>query len=498
MASDQPLQNGEEPQRLSSQESVIIKPNYSKEFLAGLTVSFVAMSLGAAFGDQSLRGPIYGILSAGVIALITAAIGGTRVQCSGPTAPMTAVALTLVQYIRNPDFASSQFVKDFPEYANDPLAGERFCNLAILLTGLLLAVLGLCRAGSLITLVPKAVISGFMNGIAVLIWYGEVKNFFGIGGKTAMTGNLFINLGIALCVTFMIFNFGKLTGKLCPAYKNLFPGTLIVMVLVTALVQACGGLGIQTVKTGDPINSFDDITAMFSENFPSIWTGGFIAKALPNAITLCVLGYLDTLLTSLVVDQKVDEKFSKSNRWPKTAKNQELVAQGIANGAVAFFGGLPGAQATIRSVLILNEGAMTRVAGISVGILVIVEMLALQNLIGFIPQCVFSGILLKVGYDVFDWTPFFIYLQTGVARKEHPAANDKNREDDPVVSHINFAFIIGASVVTVVFGLNQAVGVFTLLYWLIHKLVMPVPDLISYAEAQSAKVAVADDAAVLA
>merc|ERR1711974_260073 len=154
-------------------------------------------------------------------------------------------------------------------------------------------------------------------------------------------------------------------------------------------------------------------------------------------------GYLDTLLTSLVVDQKVDEKFSKSNRWPKTNKNQELVAQGAANAAVAFFGGLPGAQATIRSVLILNEGAMTRIAGISVGLLVVFEMFALQGLIGFIPQCVFSGILIKVGYDVFDWTPFFIYLQTQIARRDHPAVGDTTREEDPVVSHANFFFIMG-------------------------------------------------------
>merc|ERR1719230_211739 len=203
-----------------STASVIIKPNYTKEFLAGLTVSFVAMSLGAAFGDQSLRGPIYGILSAGVIALITAMFGGTRVQCSGPTAPMTAVALALMQYVKSPSFADSQFLKDFPEYADDPTAGERFANLAIVLTGILLALLGVCRAGALITLVPKLVISGFMNGIAVLIWYGEVKNFFGVGGKDPMTGNLAINLGIGLMVTFMIFNFGKIPAKFCPAYKS--------------------------------------------------------------------------------------------------------------------------------------------------------------------------------------------------------------------------------------------------------------------------------------
>merc|ERR1711959_308903 len=201
----------------------------------------------------------------------------------------------------------------------------------------------------------------------------------------------------------------------------------------------------------------------------------------PFALNLTMLCYLDTLLTSLVMDQKVDEKYEEADRWAKTNQNKELFAQGIANAAVAFFGGLPGAQATIRSVLILNEGAMTRIAGISVGVLVVFEMFALQGLIGFIPQCVFSGILIKVGYDVFDWTPFFIYLQTQIARKEHPAVGDQTREDDPLVSHMNFFFILGASIVTVVFGLNQAVGVFTLLYWLVHKLVTPVPDLVSFA-----------------
>lgn len=264
------------------------------------------------------------------------------------------------------------------------------------------------------------------------------------------------------------------------------------MIVVTGIVQACGGLGIQTVKTGDPIKSISDITDMFSQNLPSIWSGAFLAKAIPQAITLCVLGYLDTLLTALVVDQKVDEKYSKSNRWPKAAKNQELCAQGVANATVAFFGGLPGAQATIRSVLILNEGAMTRVAGTCVGVLVIFEMFVLQGLIKFIPQCVFSGILLKVGYDVFDWTPFLIYLRTGIARKEHPAIADESRADDPVVSHVNFLFILGASVVTVVWGLNQAVGIFTVLYWLMHKLVTPIPDLVSFAESKADKVAPAE------
>merc|ERR1711988_250473 len=281
-------------------------------------------------------------------------------------------------------------------------------------------------------------------------------------------------------VTFMIFNFGKIPAKFCPAYKSFFPGTLIVIIVVTAFEQACGGLGIQTVKTGDPINSLDDITSMFSTNFPSIWSGAFIAKALPQAVTLTVLGYLDTLLTSLVVDQKVDEKFSKSNRWPKTNKNQELVAQGAANAAVAFFGGLPGAQATIRSVLILNEGAVTRIAGISVGILVIIEMGLFQSLVKMIPQAVLTGVLFKVGYDCFDWGPFLIYIKTQIMRQQHPGATDPKQASEPVVTHMAFVFIVATAVANSFIALHIVVLSACVIYYAFDKLIMHIPDLEPY------------------
>merc|ERR1712226_986711 len=95
----------------------------------------------------------------------------------------------------------------------------------------------------------------------------------------------------------------------------------------------------------------------------------------------------------------------------KTNINFEFMSQGVANGFCALFGGLPGAQATIRSVLILNEGARTRLAGVCVGVFAIIEMVALQSLVGLIPAAVFSGVLLKVGHDVFDYEPVFNYVK---------------------------------------------------------------------------------------
>ena len=142
-----------------------------QQLLPGLTVSFVAISLGAAFGVLSGRGALAGILSAGIIALITAAFGGTRIQCSGPTAPMTAVTVLLVTAV------GSGLLLDHP--GTDP---DRFINLVLLLTGLTLIVVSLFRLGRFIRLIPKLVISGFMNGIAVLFWIGEIGSLFGFGG----------------------------------------------------------------------------------------------------------------------------------------------------------------------------------------------------------------------------------------------------------------------------------------------------------------------------
>merc|ERR1719450_1146096 len=208
---------------------------------------------------------------------------------------------------------------------------------------------------------------------------------------------------------------------------------------------------------------------MFVDGFPTV-SGSLLAKALPSALNLFMLCYLDTGLTALVVDQKVGEKYGE-NAWRKTNINFEFMSQGVANGFCALFGGLPGAQATIRSVLILNEGAKTRLAGCMVGIFVMIEMVALQSLIGLIPSAVFSGVLLKVGYDVLDWPPAWMYIKTMLLGKPHP-----NGANDVHVAHVDMLFIIGTTLVTVWKSLNVAVGAFTLLFYA-GRFAVDIPDM---------------------
>merc|ERR1719230_1318663 len=229
--------------------------------------------------------------------------------------------------------------------------------------------------------------------------------------------------------------------------------------------------GIKRVDVGEPISSFSDVSNLFSRNIPTTWTGPWILKAIPYALNLTMLCYLDTLLTSLVMDQKVDEKYEEADRWAKTNQNKELFAQGIANAFVALFGGLPGAQATIRSVLILNEGARTRVAGVCVGMFAIIEMVALQSLVGLIPAAVFSGVLLKVGHDVFDYEPVFTYIKCTLLRKAHPGGSA------PIVGHLDMLFIIGTTAVTIAVNLNIAVASFTVAFYLARLVKINVPDM---------------------
>ena len=277
-----------------------------KNLVAGLTVSFVAISLGAAFGILSTRGAFAGILSAGIIALITAAVGGTRIQTSGPTAPMTAVTVTLIA------FATSAGV-----YAghglNEALPGvdpDRFVNLVFVLTGVLLVVAAVFRLGKFIQLVPRTVISGFMNGIAILIWMDQAKKLFGFGGQQRFAGSLSLNLMVALTALALAFLTPMLVGRLFPRIKSFLPGTLVAVLVATIAAQAAD-FDIEMVKTVKIENTIDAWSQVVTKNLPTNWDLNVVWLALPFAIELMLLCYLDTLLTSLVVDKKMTDQFGQ-------------------------------------------------------------------------------------------------------------------------------------------------------------------------------------------
>lgn len=424
--------------------------------VAGLTVSFVAISLGAAFGILSGRGAFAGIISAGIIAFITAALGGTRVQTSGPTAPMTAVSAVVVA------FAYDQLLARMPG-----VDSEQFIDLVLILTGVVMLLMAVLRLGRFIKYVPRVVVSGFMNGIAILIWVDQLQKLTGLGGKTAFTGDQINNIALALVTFTLVMGLPFVIRRYLKSIAGFLPGTLFTIVGVTFLAHAFR-LDVELVRLDTTLTSLAGLRDLVTSHLPSGWSIPMIWVALPFALQLAMLGYLDTLLTSRVVDKLNGEE---------TMKDKELAAQGLANGAVAFVGGIPGAQATIRSVLILKEGATLRLAGIMVGVFVLLEMLLFQQWISLIPNAVFAGLLFKVGWDVFDWLPVRRYTGARLDDVGLSSAWLRRPLDPPLtVTHTEVLFIAGTTAATIVWDLNVAVIGFVTLFYLVQRF-RPLRDL---------------------
>jgi SulP family sulfate permease len=439
-----------------------------QDILAGLTVSFVAVSLGAAFGIASGRedGAFIGILSSAVIASVTSAVGGTRIQCSGPTAPMTAVMAPLVAAVTVGELRSKM--------EGLGISADVFLNVVLLLTGVLLALGGVFRLGALIHRVPQVVLSGFMSGIGFLIVRAEAGKLLGLFEQKKIGGDMIVNVIVALATLTLCFVAPKMIKRL-PGPPPL-PGTFAAIIVVTAAVHAFGFQGkspsefmyLEFAHLGG-VASIADVGSKFRNQLPA--PGDFslplLRLALPPACELAFLGYLDTLLTSLIVD-KLATRLLKREEVTKT--NQELVAQGLANALVAPFGGIPGAQATIRSVLILNEGASRRLAGILVGVFAVIETVLCQGLINMIPKAVFTGVLFKVAYDVIDWDPFSRYVGG-----YFPPLRGDPAAWRPVAC-VDVAFVVATSAVTVAVNLNAAVISLTAIFYLLRTRI-EIPDL---------------------
>ncbi|MDP8088955.1 MULTISPECIES: SulP family inorganic anion transporter [Pasteurellaceae] len=350
--------------------------------MAALVVSFVALSLGASFGLLSGRGALSGMIAAGVIAFVTSLFGGTRIQCSGPTAPMSAVAIAVL--VSAQQLSANQL---------EGMTVNQIFNFTVILSGFMLGFAALFRAGNLIKWIPNSVISGFMSGIAVLIWIGQIEQLFVIDGLWVFNKTALLNSLIALLTLAIILLFPKTKNKTFRRILAFFPATLMAIIISTLVVHLFN-IPIETINIDSSVLSVS-ISEWVQAQVPTHMSFELLIFALPLAFQLALLCYLDTLMTALVMDKISGED---------TQRNRDLAAQGLANAAAALLGGLPGAQATIRSVLILKEGATSRFAGILVGVFVIVEIFVFLDWISLIPKAVFIGVLFKVGYDVFDRT----------------------------------------------------------------------------------------------
>jgi len=406
----------------------------------GITAGIVALPLALAFGVQSGMGAAAGLYGAIFISIFAALFGGTNTQISGPTAPMTAVSMVIIAGI----IASNEgdLEKALPSIL-----------MVFLLAGLIQVSLGLVKLGQYIRYIPYPVVSGFMSGIGVIIIITQIFPLIGyypkedmayvnsfkaeaeeimlekilreeaeeeilvledfrttidraghiteedilreaavlasneassIIGVFKLAPKAFRNINwqdliFGLATIFIIYGFKRITKSI--------PSTLVALILVTVFANFFVAI----------YRDIGQIPSGFPKLNLSIFTGFQLKAILPyvaTAFSLAFLGAIDSLLTSIVADNKTKTRHNA---------NKELVGQGVGNSIAALFGGIPGAGATIRTIVNIDAGGKTKLSGIIAGLLLLVILLLLGPLAETIPAAVLAGILITVGIGVMDY-----------------------------------------------------------------------------------------------
>ncbi|NUT48119.1 MAG: SulP family inorganic anion transporter [Saccharothrix sp.] len=330
---------------------------FAREILSGLTVAVVALPLAIAFGvtaTGTAEGALVGLYGAIFAGFFAAVFGGTPGQVTGPTGPITVVATGVI--------------------AAHGLEGA---FVAFALAGVFQILFGLLRLGDLIRFIPHPVVSGFMGGIALIIILGQVdqvqRSF----------------LVVAVTVVLMLVS--------ARVVKSI-PASLVALVVVTAVLPALEPL-LRDLRVGPvALNTAVDYIGRIPEAIPTITVpdlGGSEVPALVlAALSIALLGSIDSLLTSLVMDTITGNRH-RSNR--------ELVGQGLGNIASGLFGGLAGAGATVRSVVNVRSGGRTAVSAATHSVILLGLVVGLGGVVQHIPLAALSGILILTAVGMFDW-----------------------------------------------------------------------------------------------
>lgn len=349
--------------------------NLKGDIYGGLTAGVVALPLALAFGVASGAGPMAGIYGAIFVGFFAALFGGTPAQVSGPTGPMTVVMALIIT-----------------KYAHDPA----LAFTVVLMGGLLQVLMGVFRLGGYINLVPFTVVSGFMSGIGCII---IILQFAPLLGQPTPPGGTIEVLRHVPEVLAGIKWDAALVGLLAMAIAFLTPAKISRLMPSPLIALFLGTVAVWLWLPGVP--TLGDIPTGFPDpKLPTLSWNAF-PDMLTSALILALLGSIDSLLTSLIADN-VTRTHHESDR--------ELIGQGIGNALAGLFGAIPGAGATMRTVINVRSGGQTPISGMIHAALLLAIVLGLGPLASHIPHAVLAGILLKVGIDIIDW-PFLKRLR---------------------------------------------------------------------------------------
>lgn len=343
---------------------------FRRDLLAGVTVAAVALPLALAFGVASGATAAAGLVTAIVAGTAASILGGAPFQITGPTGAMSAVLVVI----------ASRY-------------GLEGVWLASIMAGLIIIVLGLFKMGQIINFIPSAVITGFTSGIAIIIFVGQIGNLLGV--ETVRSPNAFAqlwgyiqlqqtpNLG-ALFLSLLVI----VTMIVWPQKLNArFPGSLLALILAT-VVTAVFRLDVPTIGT-IPQSIILDHRLSWGD-IPWHHLGELIGPAL----SVAALGAIKSLLCGAVIGRQAGVKMDDI---------QELFAQGVGNILVPFFGGVPGCGAIARGSVVVKSGAVTRLAGILHGFVLLLVVFALGPAISRVPLAALGGVLAVTAWRTNDW-----------------------------------------------------------------------------------------------
>lgn len=371
--------------------------NIKGDIFGGVTAGIVALPLALAFGIQAFggitdasaasMGALAGLVGATMLGFFAALFGGTHSQISGPTGPMTVVTATLV----SGTWASS---------GGSISAVLIAMALAALFCGLFQILFGVIKIGKYVRYIPYPVLSGFMSGIGVIIILQQLYPLIGLKGSGSMI-DLLVNFpgaisgGISIIAlllgvgTIIIIEFFPLITKKVPATLV----ALLVMTIISLFLNMDEKLIIGDIPSGLPMPFF----AKSGVELSGLDWGTILKASVIPGLTLAGLGSIDTLLTSVVADNITKTKHNS---------NKELIGQGIGNAVAGLFCGLPGAGATMRTVVNVKSGGRTQISGMVHAILLLAILLGLGSLVKYVPLSVLAGILITVGWGIIDFKGF--------------------------------------------------------------------------------------------
>ena len=351
------------------------KKQLIKDIISGINVAIIALPLSIALAIASGVGPEQGLYTAIIAGFFISFFGGSRVQIGGPTAAFVVIIYGIVA-----------------SYGTDGLI------VATILAGIILVIMGICRFGSLIKYIPYTITTGFTCGIAVTLFIGQLKDFFGMDiasvpsefldkvivyAKNISTINLTATLIGLLAVAIMLL-WTKVTDKI--------PGSLVAIVVTTAIAYFA--------KL--PVNTIGSVYGKLNSAFPSFHvpsiTMNLIQQMISPAFTIAVLAAIESLLSAVVSDGMIGDTHKS---------NAELIGQGLGNIFSGFFGGIPATGAIARTAANVRNGGRTPIAGIAHCITLTIILLVLMPLAALIPMTTLAAVLLVVAANMADWSSFF-------------------------------------------------------------------------------------------